>query len=72
MMWWLFSPASRRMWTVMSDRRAKAMKNSWTSWVSKLPTFSVGISSAQHSIPRPLMSTAVRISASSMGRVQEP
>ena len=72
MMWWLFCPASCLACRVMSARRANAPRNSSTSWVSKVPTFSVGMARSQHSSPRPERSTAVRISASSMGRAVSP
>ena len=46
MMWWLFSPANCFRCTEAPSARLNAAMNSLTSSVSKVPTFSVGISSA--------------------------
>ena len=72
MMWWLFFPASSLMCRVMPAFMQKAVKNSSTSSVSKVPTFSVGMGRSKHRKLRPDTSTAVRIKASSMGSVVSP
>ena len=72
MTWWVFSPASWRMCSVTPALAAKAMKNSFASVASKAPTITAGTSASQYSWPRPEMSTAAMMSASSMGMAMSP
>ena len=50
----------------------EGMKNSFASVASKAPTITAGTSASQYSWPRPEMSTAAMMRASSMGMAMSP
>ena len=71
-MWWLLAPSRRATLRVRPAFIAKAVKNSRTSSVSKLPIFGLGNSTFQTRNGRPERSSAARTSASSIGSRQAP
>lgn len=71
-MWWLLAPSRQAMLSVTPPFMAKAVQNSRTSSVSKLPIFGVGKSTFQTRNGRPERSSAARTSVSSIGSRQDP